>query len=176
VEFNKIRLCTMDSGTQLVYCHSKEYTYKWLTAEWEVNIINHEQALVNPANFSQPITKPNTFGQETEYQDRLERILSQPDDFSIDTQYWDLLDTTEVASDLPSSSLSLPSLSSRAPTPELQPCWCGIDLCLYNNPCPNTPPTPPYIILWKPTALNTQPEKGLHYQHHNTSIQSSSPI
>ena len=176
MEFNEIRLRTTDSGTQLVYCHSKEYTYKWLTSAWEVNIINHEQALVNPANFSQPITKPNTFGQETEYQDRLERILSQPDDFSIDTQYWDLLDTTEVASDLPSSSLSLPSLSSRAPTPELQPCWCGIDLCLYNNPCPNTPPTPPYIILWKPTALNTQPEKGLHYQHHNTSIQSSSPI
>ena len=52
---------------------------------WEVNIINHEQALVNPANFSQPITKPNTFGQETKYQDRLERILNQPNDFSIDT-------------------------------------------------------------------------------------------
>ena len=83
VEFNKIQLHTIDSGTQLVYCHSKEYTYKWLTSVWEVNIINHEQALVNPANFSRPITKPNAFGRETEYQDCLERILSQPDDFSI---------------------------------------------------------------------------------------------
>ncbi len=155
VEFNEIWLRTTDSGTQLVYCHSKEYTYKWLTSVWEVNIINHEQALVNPANFSQPITKPNTFGRETEYQDHLERILSQPDDFSIDNWYWDSLDTTEVASDLPSSSPSLPSLSSRAHTPELQPCWCGIDLCLCNNPRPDTPPTPPYIILWKPTGLNT---------------------
>ena len=54
---------------------------------WEVNIINYEQALVNPANFSWPITEPNTFGWETEYQDCLERILNQPDNFSIDAQY-----------------------------------------------------------------------------------------
>ncbi len=172
VEFNEIRLRTTNEGTQLVYCHSKEYTYKWTTAAWEVNIINHEQTLVNPSNFSRPITEPNAFGRETEYQDRLERILNQPDDFSIDNRYWDSLDTTEIASDLPSSSPSLPSLSSRAHTPELQPCWCGIDLCLCNNPRPDTPPTPPYIILWKPTGLNTQPEIGLHYQRNSTSIQS----
>ncbi len=172
VEFNEIRLRTTDSGTQLVYCHSKEYTYKWTNTVWEVNITNHEQTLVNPSNFSRPITEPNTFGRETEYQDRLERILNQPDDFGIDNRYWDSLDTTEIASDLPSSSPSLPSLSSRAHTPELQPCWCGIDLCLCNNPRPDTPPTPPYVILWKPTGLNTQPEKGLHYQRNSTSIQS----
>jgi len=175
VEFNKIQLRTTDSGTQLVYCHSKEYTYKWSTSIWEVNITNHEQVLVNPANFSQPITEPNAFGRETEYQDCLERILSQPDDFSIDAQYWDSLEPTEVASDLPSLSPSLPSLpslSSRAPTLELQTCWCGTDLCLCNNPHPDTPPTPPYITLWKPTALNTQPKIGLHYQRNNTSIQS----
>ena len=83
MEFNEIRLCTTDSGMQLVYCQSKEYTYKWSNSLWEVNIANHEQALVNPANFSQPITEPNAFGRETEYQERLERILSQPDDFSI---------------------------------------------------------------------------------------------
>jgi len=62
LEFNKIRLRTTNSGTQLVYCHSKEYTYKWNTSLWEVNIVNHEQALVNPANFSHPITEPNAFG------------------------------------------------------------------------------------------------------------------
>jgi len=62
LEFNEIRLHTTDSRTQLVYCHSKEYTYKWNTSLWEVNIINHEQALVNPASFSHPITEPNTFG------------------------------------------------------------------------------------------------------------------
>ena len=141
----------------------------------EVNIINHKQALVNPANFSCPVTEPNTFGRETEYQEHLEHILSQPDDFSIDAQYWDSLETTEVNSSLSSSTPSLPALSSQAPTPELQSCWCGIDLCLCNNPQPATPPTPPYIFLWKPTALNTQPEIGLHYQHYNSSIQSGSP-
>jgi len=172
VEFNELRLCTTNNGTELVYCHSKEYTYKWNTSLWEVNIINHEQALVNPANFSRPITEPNTFGRETEYQEHLEQILSQPDNFSIDTQYWESLDTTEVNSSLPSSSPSLPALSSRAHSPELQPCWCGTDLCLCNNPRPVTPPTPPYIFLWKPTALNTQPEIGLHYQRHNSFIQS----
>ena len=176
VEFNEIRLCTTDSGTQLVYCHSKEYTYKWTTSLWEVNIVNDEQTLVNSTNFSCPITEPNTFGRETEYQDRLDQILHQPDNFNIEAQYWNLLDTTEIASDLPSSSPSLPSLSSRAHTPELQTCWCRIDLCLCNNPRPDTPPTPPYIILWKPTALNTQPEIGLHYQRNSTSIQSGSPI
>jgi len=172
VEFNEIRLHTTESGTQLVYCHSKEYTYKWNDSLWEVNIINHEQALVNPTNFSRPITEPNAFGRETEYQERLEQILSRPDNFGIDTQYWNSLETTEVDSSLPSSSPSLPALSSRAHTPELQYCWCGIDLCLCNQPRPNTPPTPPYIFLWKPTALDTQPLKGLHYQRNNTSTQS----
>jgi len=179
VEFNEIRLRTTNQGTELVYCHSKEYTYKWNTSLWEVNIINHEQALVNPANFSRPITEPNAFGRETEYQDCLERILSQPDNFSIDAQYWDSLDTTEVDSTLPSSTPSLPNLSSRAGTPEIlivPPCWCGTDLCLCDKPRPNTPPTPPYIFLWKPTAINDQPEIGLHYQRHNSSIQSGSPI
>jgi len=172
VEFNEIRLRTTDGRTQLVYCHSKEYTYKWSDSLWEVNITNHEQALVNPTNFSQPITEPNTFGQETKYQECLEQILSQPDNFSIDTQYWNSLETTEVDSTLPSPSPSLPALSSRAHTPELQPCWCGIDLCLCNRPRPNTPPMPPYIFLWKPTALNTQPQIGLHYQRNNSFIQS----
>jgi len=172
VEFNEIRLCTTESGTQLVYCHSKEYTYKWSDSLWEVNITSHEQVLVNPANFSRPITEPNAFGRETEYQERLEQILSQPDDFSIDTQYWNSLETTKVDSTLPSSSPSLPALSSQAHTPELPQYWCGIDLCLCNNPRPNTPPTPPYIFLWKPTALNTQPQIGLHYQHNSTSTQS----
>jgi len=139
---------------------------------WEVNIINHKQALVNPANFSHPITEPNTFRREIEYQEQLDRILSQPDDFSIDTQYWNSLETTEVNSSLPSSSPSLPSLTSRAHTPELQFCWCGTDLCLCNNPQPTTPPTPPYIFLWKPISLDTQPLIGVHYQHHNSSTQS----
>jgi len=135
LEFNEIRLCTTDTGTQLVYCHSKEYTYKWNTSLWEVNIINHKQALVNLANFSCPITEPNAFGRETEYQERLEQILSQPDDFSINARYWDSLSTTEVDSNLASTPPSLPSLSPRATSPELQQCWCGIDLCLCNNPC-----------------------------------------
>jgi len=176
VEFNELRLRTTNNGTKLVYCHSKEYTYKWNTSLWEVNIINHEQALVNPANFSHPITEPNAFGQETKYQERLEQILSQPNNFSIDAQYWESLDTTEVDSSLPSSSPSLPALSSQAHSPELQPCWCRTDLCLCNNPRLATPPTPPYIFLWKPTALNTQPKIGLHYQRRNFSIQSGSPI
>jgi len=172
LEFNEIRLRTTNSGTQLVYCHSKEYTYKWTTAVWEVNIINHKQALVNPANFSRPITEPNAFGRETEYQEQLDRILSQLDDFSIDTQYWNSLETTEDNSSLPNSSPSPPSLTSRAQTPELQSCWCGTDLCLCNNPRPTTPLTPPYIFLWKPTSLDTQPLIRVHYQRHSTSIQS----
>ena len=103
LEFNEIRLHTTSNGTELVYCHSKEYTYKWNTSFWEVNIVNHEQALVNPANFSRPITEPNAFRREAKYQDQLDRILSQPEDFSIDAQYWSSLETTEVNSSLPSS-------------------------------------------------------------------------
>jgi len=171
LEFNEIRLRTTDTGTQLVYCHSKEYTYKWDTSLWEVNIVNHEQALVNPANFSRPITEPNALGRETEYQERLEQILSRPDDFSINAHYWDSLSTTEVDSSRASTPPSLPSLSP-AHTSELQRCWCGIDLCLCDQPRPNTSLMPPYILLWKPTALNTQPQIGIHYQRNNSSIQS----
>jgi hypothetical protein len=30
-------------------------------------------------------------------------------------------------------------------------CWCGIDLCTCGHR-PATPPTPPYITLWTPSA------------------------
>jgi len=164
VEFNKIRLHTTDSGTQLVDCHSKEYTYKWSNPLWEVNITNYKQVLINPTNFSRPITEPNAFGQETEYQDHLERILSQPDNFSIDAQYWESLETTKVNS-------SLPSLTSQANTLEELSCLCGIDLCSCTFPQPDTPPTPGYILLWNPSE-EPRPIKGVHYQRTNTSIQS----
>jgi hypothetical protein len=156
VGFNEIRLQVTDQGTQLVNTESKEYTYKWNTSLWEITNINHEQTLVNPLHFTVPISEPNTLGRETEYQEQLERILSQPDDFSIDAQYWNSVDSTDTASDIP-------ELSSRASTPVIDTCACGIDICYCDRYRPDTPPTPSHIKLWKPSQ-GPQPIQGIHFQ------------
>ena len=186
MEFNELQLQTIDQGTSLVYTQAKQYTYKWSDSLWTIEILNSEQALVDPSNFLLPITVPNTWHQEEDYQNKLSEILSHPTDFDIDSQYWGSVDSTEVGTD------EVPGLTSRASTPEseyrrsqaldnaspAQPpddCLCGIDVCLcdkYRPRTPQTPPTPPYIILYCPFP-GTQPVPGVHLQQHlAASIQS----
>ena len=156
-----------------MYTDSKEYTYKWITQQWEITIRNPEATLINPQVYTIPVTLPNALGREAEYQEQLDQLLAQTDNFSADAAYWNSVDSTEASSR--SNSPELPLLIITAPTPRtLSICFCGIDVCRCNYR-PDTPPTPPYIELWKPSQ-DPLPRRGLHYLRHSSSIESGSPI
>jgi len=88
VEFNEIRLLK-NPGEQpwLVYTDSKEYTYKWTTQQWDITIRNPEATLINPWIFTIPISAPNTLGRDAEYQEQLNTLLEQTDDFFVSAEY-----------------------------------------------------------------------------------------
>jgi len=63
VEFNEIQLLTTGPiGYQFIYTDSKEYSYSFNTTLWETTIQNHKFALVNPTQYTLPITQPNAQG------------------------------------------------------------------------------------------------------------------
>jgi hypothetical protein len=152
----------------LVYTDSKEYTYKWTTEQWDITIVNHDTAIINPQIYTLSISAPNTLGRDAEYQEQLEKFLEQTDDFSVSAQYWNSVKSTETESQ---SSSPLPTFFISPPSPPaLAVFQCGIDLCQCNYR-PNTPPTPLYIELWKP-AQDLLPRRGIHYSCHNSSTES----
>ena len=153
----------------MVYTDSKEYTYSWVTSMWDTHVHNLEFSLINPRIFMLPSLIPNTSGQETEHQAQLECLQALPSTLILDTDYWGSVTTI----------LSLPSLTSCASTPESEyhrsralaspaipnVCFCGIDICYCTTSVLNTPPTPSYIILWKPSECS-HPIEGLHYNQY----------
>ena len=129
----------------MVYTDSKEYTYKWTTQQWDITIQNPEATLVNPQIFTIPISTPNMLGRDTKYQEQLNTLLDQTNDFFVSAEYWNSVDSTETESQ---SSSPLPTFFSPPSLPVLTVCQCRIDLCWCNY---DSPPTPPYIELWKPS-------------------------
>jgi hypothetical protein len=88
VEFNEIQLLeNLEERPQLVYTDSKEYTYKWTIQQWDITIQNLETTLINPRIFTIPISVPNTLGREAEYQEQLDKLLEQTDNFFVSAQY-----------------------------------------------------------------------------------------
>jgi len=92
-----------------VYTDSKEYTYKWTTQQWDITIQNPEATLINPRIFTIPISAPNTLGRDTKYQEQLNTLLEQTDDFFISAEYWNSVDSTKTES---RSSSPLPTISA----------------------------------------------------------------
>jgi len=155
-----------------VYTNSKEYTYKWTTQQWDITIQNPETTLVNPQIFTIPISTPNTLGRDAEYQEQLDKLLEQTNDFFVSAEYWNSVESTETES---RSSSPLPTFFFSPPSPPaLTVCQCRIDLCRCNYR-PDTPPTPPYIKLWKPSQ-ELLPRRGVHYLCHSSFIESGSSI
>jgi hypothetical protein len=173
VEFNEIRLLeNPGEQPQLVYTDSKEYTYKWTTQQWDITIRNPEPAIINPQVFTIPISAPNTLGRDAEYQEQLDKLLEQTNNFFVSTEYWNSVESTKVESQ---SSSPLPTFFFSPPSPPaLAVCHCGIDLCRCNYR-PDTPPTPPYIELWKPSQ-ELQPRRGVHYLRHSSFTESGFAI
>jgi hypothetical protein len=173
VEFNEIQLLeNLGEQPRLVYTDSKEYTYKWTTQQWDITIRNPESTIINPQVFTIPISIPNTLGRDAEYQEQLDKLLEQTNNFFVSAEYWDSVESTETES---RSNSPLPTFFFSPPSPPaLEVCWCGIDLCRCNYR-PDTPPTPPYIELWKPSQ-ELQPRRGVHYLHHSSFTESGFTI
>ena len=178
VEFNEIRL--QQGGPeepQLVYTDSKEYTYQFADAIWEVRIQNHEFDLINPSQFTLPIGLPNTQGRDTEYQERLELIRAGQQTITTQSRYWGSIQSSSgntTPLDEFYRARDRPTISDSDPWPPIDwqianpvfsspnICGCGIDICYCDTPAPDTPPTPNDICLWKP-ALNSRPLDRVHY-------------
>jgi hypothetical protein len=168
VEFNEIQLLeNPGEQPQLVYTDSKEYTYKWTTQQWDITIRTPEPAIINPRVFTIPISAPNTLGRDAEYQEQLDKLLEQTNDFFVSAEYWNSVESTEAES---RSSSPLPTFFSPPSPPTLAVCQCGIDLC-WCNYRPDTPPTLPYIELWKPSQ-ELQPQRGVYYLRHSSFTES----
>jgi hypothetical protein len=88
VEFNEIQLLeNLEEQPQLVYTDSKKYTYKWTMQQWDITIRNPKMTIINPRVFTIPISAPNTLGRDAEYQEQLDKLLEQTDDFSVSAKY-----------------------------------------------------------------------------------------
>jgi len=130
VKFNEIQLLeNPGERPQLVYTDSKEYTYKWTTQQWDITIQNPETTLVNPQIFTVPISTHNTLGRDAKYQEQLDKLLEQTDDFFISAEYWNSVESTETES---RSSSTLPTFFSPPSPPVLAVCQCRINLCQCN--------------------------------------------
>ena len=173
LEFNEIRL--QDLGNEVfsfVYTDSKEYSYSFLTQVWETCILNLDFHLINPDQYTLPITVPNTSGRDTEYQERLDILRSRPNNLELQTNYWDSIASTAVGDSRASTPISEYLRSRALPTP-FQPasppvpdisivCACGIDVCFCDIRQPGTPPTPLGINLWNP-RFYPRPLDRVHY-------------
>jgi hypothetical protein len=135
--------------------------------QWDITIQNPETMIVNPQVFTIPVSAPNTLERDTKYQEQLDKLLEQTNDFFVSAEYWNSVESTETESQ---SSSPLPTFFFSPPSPPISTvCWCGINLCQCNYR-PDTPPTPPYIELWKPSQ-ELQPQRGVHYLHHSSSTE-----
>jgi hypothetical protein len=128
VEFNEIQLLEIPGEQpQLVYTDSKEYTYKWTTQQWDITIRNPKPTIINPWVFIIPISTPNTLGRDAEYQEQLDKLLEQTNNFFVSTGYWNSVESTETESQ---SSSPLPTFFFSLPSPPvLTVCQCRIDIC-----------------------------------------------
>ena len=180
VEFNKIQLQTVPSGDftssrlyQFIYTDKRVLTYQWSDRVWRTELLIPGTQLIDPpSHFTLPITQPNTQGRDTEYLERFQHILLEPDLLMLDSSYHDSVDSitppTLVGTPRTSPPSTLESVyrCSRELTfqeDNLDLCFCGIDICYCDICHPGTPPTPPGINLWNPRFFRSGPIDGLHY-------------
>ena len=151
----------------VVYMDSKEYTYDLRTNVWDITVHNLDNNLIDPGIYTHTPQFLSTL-RETKHQAYYEQIRNDSD-LILTADYWASIDSTEVPSLTSHASTPLSKyqrsrdLDQRAsPAKISEYCHCRIDDCYCDIYVPGTPPTPPYIILWKPKEL-PQPIEGLHW-------------
>jgi hypothetical protein len=66
--------------------------------QWDITIQNPEFTIINPQVFTIPIIAPNTLGRDAKYQEQLDKLLDQTDNFFVSTKYWNSVESTETES------------------------------------------------------------------------------
>jgi len=120
VEFNKIRLQTIPSKEftstglyQFIYSDKQILTYHWNNCAWTTDLLTPHTSLIDPpSHFTLPITQPNTQGRDTEYLERFQCILLEPDLLMLNSSYHNSVDSS-----LPPTLVGTPE-SSPPSTPE----------------------------------------------------------
>ena len=150
LSFQEIHLVTQSGNHRLIITEGREHTYQWTRSYWDTTLENPDHRLVNPEVHHFP---PASLEELSLSRFSSEGATTQE---QVDEQ---LLDQA-----LPPSSPPSPAPSSAAHWEE-QPaltlpviiqtkCWCEKeDICTCSYKYPNTPPTPPYIVLWEPRAF-----------------------
>jgi len=180
VEFNEIRLQTNPSREftstnlyQFIYSDEQILTYQWNNCAWTTDLLTPHTSLIDPpSHFTLPITQPNTQGRDTEYLERFQCILLEPDLLTLNSSYHNSMNSCLPPTLVGTPQSSPPSIPESVyqhsqeitfsnDNPDL--CFCRIDLCRCNSYYPRTPPTPLGIHLWDPRFFRAGPIEGLHY-------------
>ncbi|KAI9431151.1 hypothetical protein H4582DRAFT_2085411 [Lactarius indigo] len=156
ISFQEIRVVIHpDSAPRLVISDSSELTYSFATSVWETTLTNPDRNLVNPSNWHYP---PSTSDDP-----ELVSILNARETFRTPPLLRRITDrlppsSPETEDESSDSDVSLhngdtnqpPSPNNGwGPTLTSGPCWCSQEVCTCGYR-PNTPPTPPNVVLWSP--------------------------
>jgi hypothetical protein len=161
LSFHELRLASQSSSQhRLVITEGKEITYKWRNQEWETAIENSDYRLINPSIYHFPPEHPYS-PRNQEFANN-PRIHVEPEELT--EALVELFRQEDIAPRNPSNSLP-PSSPPNPSTPDSnsgwgtnfaqswnreQNCWCeGRELCTCGFR-PDTPPTPPSVVLWQP--------------------------
>jgi hypothetical protein len=143
IKFCEIRLIEgIITLPRLVITGGREYLYSWTTQSWQTNLANSEQT-VNPRVYQEPPEEPDD-------PELIELLEARTDPQA--TQALPSLLARIQADNLPASSPSTPSPSPPSSDGwghSINRCWCNNELCTCGYR-PDTPPTPPSVVLWKP--------------------------
>jgi hypothetical protein len=143
LSFQELHLLTHKGGHRIVITEGKELTYKWSTPGWTTTLENPDHNLVDPQVYHFPPETPT----DPEVIELLEfrEARNRPDPGP----------NPPISPLPPSSPPTSPSNSNTdgwgEPNPlwGLNTCWCNKEVCDCGN-CPQTPPTPPSVVLWSP--------------------------
>jgi len=150
--FYDLRLASQASHqNRLVTTEGREFVYKWRTQEWETTTTNPDQRLINPRIYYFPPDHPSTRNQE--YANP--RIQVNQEELSEVLQ--EIIQEELPPSNPPSDVSNQSAPSSRSEWDLNDPswnrqssCWCeGKEICTCGFR-PDTPPTPPSVVLWAP--------------------------
>ena len=129
---------------RLVITEGREFLYTWATFRWDTSLANPDHSTVNPRLHQLPPEDPD----DPELVELLEARFEQR---AAQAQALPSLLARIQAEDLPPSTPGTPSAppSNDGWGHSTNTCWCNNECCTCGYR-PDTPPTPPSVVLWTP--------------------------
>ena len=149
INFQELHLVTGEEDSyDLVIPNGVKYTYKWDTEVWETTLQNCD-SFIDPEVFHCPPETPED-----------QELLEFAEAIELRNQDTCAVTAAQIPNpwneNLPPSSPPSPSTSevsgwnnSNNQWPVYHCCWCTKEVCDCGF-CPDTPPTPPSVVLWSP--------------------------